>query len=108
MQTLWQHVAVRLHEPWTAKALAREAGCSWESLRRLCSRELGRGPLQHLMHLRMRRAAELLTTTRLRLQAIAEAVGYANPLAFSTAFKATIGCRPSEYRHQAANPAPSR
>lgn len=103
VQTLWQKVLVRLHEPWSANTLAREAGCSWESLRRLCSRELGRSPLQHLTHLRMRRATELLTTTDLRLRAVAQAVGYADPLAFSNAFKASIGCRPSEYRQNAAS-----
>lgn len=102
LQPLWQHVVVRLHESWPANALAREAGCSWENLRRLCSRELGRSPLQHLAHLRMRRAAELLTTTDLRLNAVAQAVGYADALAFSNAFKAVIGCRPSEYRQNAA------
>lgn len=103
LDALWHRVAVRLHEAWPSQALAREAGCSWQRLRRLCSRELGRSPLQHLTHLRMRRATELLTTTDLRLRAIAQAVGYTNPWVFSNAFKANIGCRPSEYRQRAAS-----
>jgi len=103
LQTLWQRVVLRLHEPWSANALAREADCSWENLRRLCSRDLGRSPLQHLTHLRMRRATELLTTTDLRLHTIAQAVGYNDALAFSNAFKAVVGCRPSEYRQNATN-----
>jgi AraC-like DNA-binding protein/quercetin dioxygenase-like cupin family protein len=103
LQTLWHRVALRLHQPWSTKTLAKEAGCSWENFRRLCSRELGRSPLQHLTHLRMRRAAELLATTSLRLKDIASAVGYTNPLLFSNAFKHLIGCRPSEYRQRAAN-----
>jgi two-component system response regulator YesN len=51
----------------------------------------------------MHRATELLTTTDLRLHTIAQAVGYSDALVFSNAFKATIGCRPSEYRQNAAN-----
>lgn len=98
LRALWQRVTLRLHEPWRAEVLAREAGCSWENLRRLCLRELGRSPLQQLTHLRMRRAAELLTTTDLPLRAVARAVGYSNPLGFSNGFKAVLGCRPSEYR----------
>jgi transcriptional regulator GlxA family with amidase domain len=96
LQTLWQRVVLRLHEPWSANALAREADCSWENLRRLCSRDLGRSPLQHLTHLRMRRATELLTTTDLRLHTIAQAVGYSDALVFSNAFKAVVGCRPTK------------
>ena len=101
LPALWQRVADRLAEPWSQDALAREAECSSESLRRLCLRELGRSPLQHLAYLRMRRATELLTATALRLSAVAKAVGYADPLAFSNAFKSIVGCRPSEYRQRA-------
>ena len=36
------------------------------------------------------------------LNAVAQAVGYTDALAFSNAFKAAIGCRPSEYRQNAA------
>jgi AraC-like DNA-binding protein len=103
LQTLWQRVVLRLQEPWSAKALAKEAGCSWESLRRVCSRELGCSPLQHLTRLRLRRAAELLTTSNLPLREIAKRTGYENPLVFSNAFKSAIGCRPSEYRQRAVN-----
>ena len=103
LPALWQRVAARLHEAWTQDSLAREGDCSGESLRRLCIRELGRSPLQHLVSLRMRRATELLATTRLPLGQVAQAVGYANPQVFSNAFQSNVGCRPSEYRKRAAS-----
>ena len=102
LPALWQEVAGRLQEVWSLEVLAQAAGCSSESLRRLCFRELGRSPMQQLTHLRMHRATKLLATTELRLSAVALAVGYADPLAFSNACKANVGCRPSEYRQRAA------
>lgn len=103
LPALWERVATRLDTAWSQDSLAREAGCSSESLRRLCFKELGRSPLQHLAYLRMRRAAEMLTATDHRLSAVARAVGYADPVAFSHAFKSNVGCRPAEYRQRAAN-----
>ena len=104
---LWQRVATRLQEEWSPERLAREAGCSTEKLRRLCLRELGRSPLQHLTHLRMHRATQLLGTTGLRLHEVAKSVGYPSPLTFSNAFKSNVGCRPSEYRQRAATQEPA-
>lgn len=105
LPALWQRVETRLQEPWSQEALAREADCSSENLRRQCFRELGRSPLQHLVALRMRRAAELLATTDRRLDDVAKAVGYAKVLIFSNLFKANVGCRPSEYRQRATSQA---
>ncbi|MGN6554676.1 MAG: helix-turn-helix domain-containing protein [Verrucomicrobiota bacterium] len=103
LPTLWQRVASRLQEAWTEDALAVEAKCSGETLRRLCIQELGRSPLQHLISLRMRKATELLAGTTLPLNKIAVTVGYADPATFSKIFQLNIGCRPTEYRKRAAN-----
>ena len=103
LPALWDRVATRLNEAWTQETLAREADCSSESLRRLCFKELGRSPLQHLTNLRMRRATELLATTDLRLIAVAQAVSFSDIRAFSNTFKSNVGCRPSEYRQRATS-----
>lgn len=94
---LWKRVASRLQENWTPEALAREAECSSEALRQLCIKELGRSPLEQLTSLRMHRATELLGGGKLLLREVALAVGYADPLVFSNAFKSIVGCRPTEY-----------
>lgn len=95
---LWGHVAGRLAESWPLGRLAKLAHCSGEVLRRLCHQHLGRSPGQHIIYLRMKRAAELLVSTTGKVESIAHAVGYANPFVFSAAFKRWLGCTPSEYR----------
>lgn len=95
---LWEAVAKKPGEPWHLGELARRAHCSGEHLRRLCRSQLGRSPMQHVTYLRIRHAAGLLTETSLKLEAIADEVGYANPFVFSNTFKKWTGWRPSEYR----------
>jgi AraC-like DNA-binding protein len=53
------------------------------------------------MHLRMKRAAELLLHTDFPMKTIAEMVGYANPFVFSATFKKVIGWPPSSYAARA-------
>ena len=46
---------------------------------------------------------KLLESTRDKIEAIAETVGYENPFVFSNTFKKWIGWRPSEYRRRGGN-----
>lgn len=94
---LWEVVESRLAESWGLDEMAAVAALSPEHLRRLCRVATGRAPHAHLMHLRMKRAAELLRTTTWTTERIAEEVGYANAFAFSVAFKKVIGWPPSTY-----------
>ncbi len=98
LQALWQSVEESLDEEWTLARLAQIACISKEHLRRLCSGSLGRAPIQHIAFLRMRHAAELLTTTDRTIAQVAEQVGYANQFAFSDTFQRWLGCRPSANR----------
>lgn len=106
LKLLWERVEASLEHPWTLEKLAAEAGYSKEHLRRLCRRQLGRSPMHQVTYLRMRRAADLLASTELTVEAIAHQVGYHNPFVFSNAFTRWIGWRPSEYRRQKRSPAP--
>ncbi|MSU26371.1 MAG: AraC family transcriptional regulator [Pedosphaera sp.] len=94
---VWESVAAHLDEEWTLERLARLAHMSTEHMRRLCRRQLGRSPMHQVIFLRMRRAAELLSTTNDKVETIATAVGYHNPFGFSNAFKKWTGWRPSEF-----------
>ena len=71
---------------------------SAEHLRRLCVRELGRTPMEHVTYIRMQRAKELLEAGDAKLEAIAPEVGYHSATVFSRAFARCIGMNPSEYR----------
>jgi AraC-like DNA-binding protein len=95
---LWERVDSALAHAWSLTELAEAAGVSAEHLRRLCLRQTGRGPMKQVTHLRMRRAAMLLESTRQKVGSIATTVGYDNPFAFSTAFKRHTGTSPAEYR----------
>ena len=96
---LWSKVAASPEQPWNLDDLARVSGMSKESLRQACLREVGRSPIQHVTHLRMRHAAALLQSGRFRIEDVAPLVGYENPYNFSTAFKRAHGASPKKYRN---------
>jgi len=98
LRPAWETVDADLGQPWTAESIAELANLSPSHFRRLCRQQLGRSPAQQLAHLRMQRAAALLTTTPHKLTAIATAVGYENTFAFSVAFKRWSGQAPAYYR----------
>lgn len=101
---LWQRVEINLAHPWTLGELAGIACVSEEHLRRLCRKELGRSPMQHLTFLRLQRSRHLLSVTEDKVEVIARAVGFESPFSFSNTFKKWIGWRPSEYRQSQRRP----
>lgn len=96
---VWQRVETDLAHSWTLDELAAVACLSGEHLRRLCRKELGRSPMQHLTHLRLQRARHLLSITDDKVEVIARAVGFESAFTFSNTFNKWIGWRPSEFRH---------
>jgi AraC-like DNA-binding protein len=95
---LWERVNENLAEPWSLEKLAKAAHCGIELLRRRSQEAFHRSPMHQIIYLRMRRAAELLSTTQEKVETIATTVGYRNPFVFSSTFKKWIGCTPSAYR----------
>ena len=96
---VWQRVETDLARPWSLEELAAIACLSGEHLRRLCRKDLGRSPMQHLTHLRLQRARRLLSITDDKVEVIARAVGFESAFTFSNTFYKWIGWRPSEFRH---------
>lgn len=95
---VWQRVDNDLARAWSLDELASLACLSLEHLRRLCRKELGRSPMQHLTHLRLQRARHLLSVTDDKVEVIARAVGFASAFTFSNTFLKWTGRRPSEFR----------
>jgi AraC-like DNA-binding protein len=95
---VWQQVEANLARPWSLAEIAAKATMSEEHLRRVCRRELGRSPMQHLTFLRLQRAQHLLSVTDEKVEVIAHAVGFESSFTFSNTFKKWIGWRPSEQR----------
>ena len=94
---VWESVAISLDHPWTVTEMAKAANMSEKHLERLCCKELGRPPRQQLIWLRMRRAADLLTSSQAKIETIAARVCYQNPFVFSSTFKRVMGYSPSNY-----------
>lgn len=95
---VWQRVETDLAHSWTLDELASIACLSGEHLRRLCRKDLGRSPIQHLTHLRLQRARHLLSVTDDKVEVIARSVGFESMFSFSNTFHKWIGRRPSEFR----------
>jgi len=95
---MWEKVAQYPAHPWTTDALAKSIHVSPRHLLRLCRKESGRSLHAQLTHIRFTRAASLLQAGHLKLQAVAEEVGYQDAFAFSKAFKRWAGVSPKAYR----------
>jgi AraC-like DNA-binding protein len=95
---VWQRIEADLARPWTLPELASLSCMSEEHLRRVCRKEIGRAPMQHLTFLRVQRARHLLAITDDKVEVIARTVGFESAFSFSNTFKKWTGWRPSEYR----------
>jgi AraC-like DNA-binding protein len=102
-QTLRERVASAIDERlsderFDVQALADAMGLSRSWLHRRLVRDDGVAPGTRIRRARMARAAELLRTTDQEVQAVARAVGYADPAHFTRTFKRECGIRPSDVR----------
>jgi AraC-like DNA-binding protein len=95
---LLESVARELHHDWKLSTLAARCHVSAEHLRRLCLRDLGRTPMEHVTYMRIQRAQELLEATDDKLEAVAAQVGYHSSDVFTRAFIRCVGMPPSHYR----------
>ncbi len=100
LQRVWEKIARKLDRKWSLEEMAKIACVSTEHLRRLSMQTLGRSPMQHVTFLRLRHAAELLTTGDDKIAYIALLVGYESPFAFSDVFQRWSGFRPSTFRQR--------
>ncbi|WDM24195.1 response regulator transcription factor [Paenibacillus polymyxa] len=66
-------------------------------LRRIFRKESGFSIVDHITHIRMKKAKELLLSGNRKLTEIAESVGYSDPNYFSKCFKKRFGMTPTEY-----------
>ncbi|WP_082847879.1 GlxA family transcriptional regulator [Bradyrhizobium sp. DOA9] len=69
----------RLHRTFSIPELAKAVGLGARTFARRCERATGLSPVRFVQKLRLDKAMELLETTRLGLDEIAEKVGYADP-----------------------------
>lgn len=98
----WRVISANLRRDWSVDDMASAAIMSSEHFRRLCLKDLGCSPMKHLTTLRVEKAAELLSSTDSKIEAICEEVGYEYRSTFSNVFTKVLGVRPSAYRESKA------
>lgn len=85
-------------EPITAEELTRMYGCSASYLARLFKNQIGVGPIEYLIHIRIHKSKQFLLQSEARIQDIASSVGYADVYYFSRLFKKHTGLSPLQFR----------
>ncbi|WP_265258613.1 GlxA family transcriptional regulator [Verminephrobacter aporrectodeae] len=95
-------MAARIEEPLPLSELARCVGLSLRQLERLFHRYFSMNPAQYYMHLRLRRAQELLTHSSLLIMQVTVACGFQSSSHFCKAYRGLFGHSPSEERRRHA------
>lgn len=88
----------RLDQPLTLRLLAQHAGVSQRTLIRRFAEETGASPLQWLLSARVGRARELLESTQLSIEQVAEACGLGTAANLRLHFRRGLGVTPTAYR----------
>lgn len=86
------------HDVISVEDIASSAGISRSLLERKFREAFGRSPWDQVMQLRLRKAEQLLSQTRLSIAEIAERTGFGTPEYFSAAFRKLTGTSPSTAR----------
>ncbi|SUA73400.1 Arabinose operon regulatory protein [Nocardia otitidiscaviarum] len=108
LRAVEQHVTTHLHRQLTLTELASAAAVSPRTLTRRTHEHLGITPTEFVHRLRVGHAATLLTTTRDPIDAVAAAVGYADPAAFRRIYRRHTGETPTTTRSRANHQASER
>jgi len=87
-------------ESWTVEQLASSVAMSRSAFAARFTELVGEPPLQYLAHWRMTLAAQRLREDDAVIADVAQAVGYANPVAFSKAFSRMQGVGPGTFRRK--------
>jgi AraC-like DNA-binding protein len=80
------------------RALCERIQLSREHFVRLFSDRMGMPPMRYYSRLKIEAAQAMLSSTNLRIQEIADKLGYVNQFSFTRAFRRVSGMSPSSYR----------
>ncbi|MGP3988438.1 GlxA family transcriptional regulator [Streptomyces sp. 3N207] len=92
----WLHR--NLHRPLTLTDIARQSGMSVRHLHRRFRASTGTTPLSWLLWARMERARELLETTDLPVERLADITGFGSAVSLRAHFRRRLGTTPTAYR----------
>lgn len=98
LQLLQDWIARHLSQRLNIGMLARRQATSVRTLHRHFLQQTGLTPARWIAQRRIRRAQELLETTTISIDAVAEAVGFNASSSFRQRFRMTVGVAPVSYR----------
>jgi AraC family transcriptional regulator, transcriptional activator FtrA len=98
LAALLDRIRTRLSEPWRIAELARLAAMSERTLMRRFRAATGMSPADWITRARVDRARELLESTPLPIDLIAERCGLGTPSTLRHHFRKKIGLSPADYR----------
>ena len=99
------HLGENLHRMVRLEEMARIAHWTPNHCSTVFRAQVNESPAAFLLHLKLARSCEMLTTTDEPIARIAAALGFEDAYYFSRCFKRCYQVPPSEFRRQAANPA---
>ena len=98
LSPLIERLSKRLGEPHSIAAMAKEAGMSERTFIRRFQAATGMAPARWLAHRRVRRACELLESSRVSTEEIAAQCGYQSASTLRHHFRRQMGVSPSAWR----------
>lgn len=98
IQDALQYIKHHFAEDIALKQVAEHAYLSVSHLQRLLKQATGSSFTSYVQHLRIKKSNELLKTTSMTVQQIANAVGYQDMKYFHELFRLKTGMTPQEYR----------
>lgn len=98
IKAMLNYIQERYSEELTTADIARSAAISESECLRCFRGMLGTTPIQYLRQFRIQQAAQLLTSTGLKIAEIATLCGFQETSYFSKIFRDIKGCTPKEYR----------
>jgi AraC-like DNA-binding protein len=101
-QILMRDIASRFAEAVTLAELSEKYFYSQNYLIRVFRKKYGVTPYQHIIHMRIDKAKQLLSSTDMTCQQVAETCGYRDMSTFHKAFVSQTGLSPDRWRREAA------
>ena len=105
MGEVLSHIEQNCAEPITIRQLTRIAHMSESTLMRTFRRVLGRSPIEHVIRVRIQRAAEMLQQGDVRVTEAAFKCGFSDSNYFSRQFRKVMRTSPRVYRARHRDPA---
>jgi AraC-like DNA-binding protein len=93
-----RYIRSNYHQQLTLQDLADLIGCNHVYLSNMYSKTFNIPPMKYLQNIRMNKAMELISKTRLGIAEIAQKLGYVSSSQFGAYFKRHHGCTPYELR----------